>query len=173
MSGSSMSRLCFRLTKTCVALAVVAGSACSSHADSALGWAGGFVPPGLTDIIDSTATVYALATYAGPTGDPLLFVGGEFRIAGDLDAQNLVGWNGRSWVAIGNLPGDVHAMAAGTVGGVSRLYIGMDDYPIYTWDGTTLAPFAGINQVRALAFYDDGGGMALYVGGTVAGCLLK
>ncbi len=125
---------------------------------------------------------------------PSLYVGGRFKLAGDVEALSIAQWNGESWSALGN------GLAGGSVGptvyamavfddGAGRgpaLYVAGDfitaggaiSHHIAKWDGVQWWPVGGgvsggVNStnISALAVFDDGDGPALYAGGnfTMAG----
>lgn len=129
---------------------------------------------------------------AGP-GAPFLYVGGSFDFAGNLDASDLVRWDGSAWSALPSIglfgvaalssldddgPGpDARALIVGAD------FIGGPNFPatcIAKWDGVAWSPLGtGVgdpvhfnNRVRALAAYDDDGAgphaWALFAGGEFA-----
>ena len=122
--------------------------------------------------------VNALAVYDDGSG-PALYAGGDFSSAGGVAANRVAKWNGTSWSAlgVGVSGGFVYALAAYDDGGGSKLYVGggftsaggaSADF-IAKWNGATWSTVGGAfalnGAVRALATYDDGGGLDLYVGG--------
>lgn len=127
-------------------------------------------------------TVYALAVYDDGTG-AAVYVAGSFTTAGGAPANRIAKWNGTSWSALGSgLGGSFpsgRALVVHDDGGGPSLFVGGDFSTaggiaasrIAKWDGTSWSvlgsPTNGVdNTVFALATYDDGGGTALYAGGS-------
>lgn len=133
--------------------------------------------------------VLALAALDSGEG-PMVYAGGSFAAVGGLAVSNAGRWNPQTQTWHSITPGfrdrisclllvracdGDHLYAGGTFlsagGQIARR--------VARWDGTTWSPLgtgiaggAGVNvEVRALAWYDDGSGPALYVGGnfTIAG----
>ena len=113
--------------------------------------------------------VVALATYDSGSG-PALYAGGHFASAGGAPASGLARWDGQAWSAIGaGTINGVSAFAVCDLGTGPQLYIS-SGHSLYSYDGTSvtlvpLGPGLGFFTVRALAAFDDGSGLALYLGG--------
>jgi len=135
------------------------------------------------------ASVRALTVYDDGTG-PALCAGGSFSAAGFVAASNIAAWDGLSWRPLGSGLGGsssptVHALAVFDDGSGPALYAGGEfgvaggvaASNIARWDGATWSALdVGMDgtletSVLALAVFDDGGGPALFAGGsfTVAG----
>ena len=115
-------------------------------------------------------------------GGEALFVGGSFTTIGSVNANHIAKWNGTNWVALGNgLNSDVYCLAVFNDGQGASLYAGgrftnasgIAANSIAKWNGTNWSAVgSGIRgvpsftMVNALAVYDDGGGSALYAGGS-------
>ncbi len=134
-------------------------------------------------------TVRAIAVFEDD-GGPALYVGGDFTIAGNLNANRIARWDGRSWSTLGQgasngVNNSVLAMSVfddGTgpklhVGGSFTVAGGIAANRIARWSGDGWSQLGtglgnGVSgEIRALAVFDDGSGPALYVGGsfTLAG----
>jgi trimeric autotransporter adhesin len=128
--------------------------------------------------------VSALTVFgAGPAA--ALYAGGTFSFAGTVPAANVARWSlGGGWSAVGGLPGSstsgVKALATYDDGTGPALYAGgIFTVPflannIFKWDGIAWStvgtgiittPF-GSGGVNALAVHDEGGGPALFAGGS-------
>ena len=129
----------------------------------------------------------------GRGGGPALYVAGDFLNAGAVTANGIAKWNGTNWTGLdlgmgGTFP-SVHALAvfddgsgsgpALYAGGAFTTAGGVPTNRIARWDGESWSALSwlgrGLNgSVNAFAVFDDGGGEALYVGGsfTVAGTIL-
>ncbi|MFT4543067.1 MAG: hypothetical protein ACI835_005536 [Planctomycetota bacterium] len=113
--------------------------------------------------------VYSLFAHDDGSGSAL-YVGGSFSSAGGVTAFSLAKWNGTSWSGVGPSSGpgtDVHAMATfdDGLGSGSQLYVA-GDQGVRRWNGLSWSFFGHLNSyVRALEVYDDGSGLALFVGG--------
>ena len=109
-----------------------------------------------------------------------LYAGGSFQTAGGLRVNNVAGWDGSSWSALGNgVDGTVYALGTfdDSSGEGCSLYAGGDFRTagetsakfIARWDGSSWSALEGglSRNARALTVFDDelGGGPALYVGG--------
>ena len=124
-----------------------------------------------------TATVRALAAYDDGTG-PALYVGGDFVSAEGVTLNHVGRWDGSSWTPLGSgTDGSVLALVVHDDGSGPALFAGGSFEEaggetvshIAKWDGSSWAALdSGVfpGEVRALAVHDDGGGPALYVGGT-------
>jgi hypothetical protein len=137
----------------------------------------------------TTARAYAMAAYDDGSG-PALYVGGTFTVAGGAAISSIAKWNGSSWSPLGSgmvsstgAPGSVYSLLAfddGTgpalyAGGAFQVAGGVTVNGIAKWDGASWSALAsgmrglGANStvyVYALAEYDDGGGPALFAGGS-------
>lgn len=134
-----------------------------------LPWASGFYLPGTNGIVHAAVL----------DGSGNLYVGGEFSVAGDVDANNIARWDGMKWHALNTGTNDaVYALAVGSDG---TLYAGgtftsagtctANCKRIASWNGTTWnALSTGIDSpgsaVHALVVNSDG---QLYAGGTFTG----
>ena len=129
------------------------------------------------------AQVEALCVFDDGSG-PALFAAGIFSTAGGALANNIAKWDGNSWWPLGSgVTGGsnprVSALAAYDDGSGPALYAagqfqsasGVTVDGIAKWNGASWSalPWAvgspGLNQFRSLGIYDDGRGLALYVGG--------
>ncbi len=122
-------------------------------------------------------------------GGPALYAGGQFATAGGVAARNIAKWDGSHWTALGTglSGGSVASLMLFDDGGGPALYAGgsfttaggIAANRIAKWDGSSWAPLgSGVSwipgptpRVNALTVFDDGGGPALYAGGsfTIAG----
>jgi hypothetical protein len=130
--------------------------------------------------------VWALAVYDDGAG-PALYAGGRFTTAGGVLANGVAKWDGAGWSALSGPAGTgvsgtggVRALAAYDDGGGPSLYAsglfasagGLTVNNVARWDGTAWSTLAGpagtgaSSWVEALAVHDDGGGAALYAGGS-------
>ena len=123
--------------------------------------------------------VRALAVF-DDGGGPALFVAGDFAVAGGLVVNGIAKWDGATWstLATGADGGSVSVLAVFDDGGGPALYAGggftsmsgvAGTARIAKWDGVSWSPLErGIDDssVQSLAVFDDGGGPALYVGGS-------
>jgi hypothetical protein len=132
--------------------------------------------PGTNDV------VLALTVFDDGSG-PALYVGGLFRTAGAVVANDIAKWNGSSWSSLaGGMTGNpsypnlVLAMCVFDDGGGPALYAGghfiaaggVAANNIAKWNGSSWSPLgSGVNSgVTALkVFSHGGGGPSLYVGG--------
>lgn len=132
-------------------------------------WAAGFYLPGTNGIIH--------ATVIDANGD--LIVGGQFSVAGTVDALNIARWDGTNWHALGTGTNNiVYALAIASDG---TLYAGgnftsagactTDCKRIAAWNGTTWSALGtgldgpGGTVVNTLAINSND---QLYVGGSFA-----
>ncbi len=128
----------------------------------------------------SGGAVQALAFFDDGRGGAL-YAGGSFSSAGGAVASRIARWDGAAWSALGSgVDGTIKALAVFDDGRGPALYAGgsfthaggVGANRIARWDGTSWSALgAGLGggsgaEVRALAVFDDGGGPALYVGGT-------
>ena len=114
---------------------------------------------------------------------PALIAGGGFFTAGGLATNHIASWNGTSWSALGSgvfggtFYTTVCALAVFDDGGGSALYAGgrfafaggSSANNIAKWDGAKWSPLgSGVSggEVETLTVFDDGGGPALFAGGT-------
>jgi hypothetical protein len=115
---------------------------------------------------------------------PALYVGGQFSVAGGEPAENIARWTGESWETLGaGVDNGVAAMETFDDGTGPALYVGgsfkhaggVEADAIARWDGATWSalpkPLTNIPKhkmpiVNALRVFDDGSGLALYVGGS-------
>jgi uncharacterized repeat protein (TIGR01451 family) len=114
-----------------------------------------------------------------------LFAGGAFGVAGGVPANHIARWDGITWSALSGpsgagLDNTVNTLLVDDVGAVEVLYAGgyfataggVAVSHIARWDGTYWATLDGPSgtgtdgRVWALEKYDDGGGEALYAGGS-------
>jgi hypothetical protein len=120
----------------------------------------------------------ALLAFDGPSGSPVLYVGGSFNVPGDGIAY----WDGASWtsmsVTIGpGYTGVARAFAADASSGAHALYVGgsfnyaggilaanIARFDPHTSQWSALSGGAD-GDVDALAMFDDGTGPALYAAG--------
>ena len=133
----------------------------------------------------SSSRVQALASF-DDGGGAKLYAGGTFVDAGQgFSADRIARWDGSSWSGIGSLNGEVRALVVFDDGSGPALYAGgrftsaggAAASRIAKWNGASWSPLGtGVSggfepAVNALAVFDDGGGPALYVGGsfTIAG----
>jgi hypothetical protein len=114
-----------------------------------------------------------------------LYAGGNFNLIGNVAANDIARWNGFAWApvggGIGGGPNDVVLALTGFAGGGRRdLYAGgvfltaggANVRSLARWNGTSWSDVQGgvtlsgtAGAVRSLAVFDDGGGLALFVGG--------
>jgi hypothetical protein len=121
---------------------------------------------------------------------PALYVGGHFTAAGGVPVNHVARWDGVSWSALTGAAGtgtddSVSALAVYDDGGGPALYVGghftaaggVPASRVAKWDGQAWSALSGPSGsgvdddsqfpfVGALAVYDDGGGLGLYVGGS-------
>jgi len=132
--------------------------------------------------------INALAVFDDGSG-LALYAGGFFSTAGGVSASCIAKWNGSAWSALGsgvawpnppfnNNIGSVSALAAYDDGTGEALYVGgryttAGGQPvngIARWNGSNWSSMGsglnGVTGVDALVPFDDGGGLALYMGGT-------
>ncbi|MBI1851312.1 MAG: hypothetical protein HYR85_13310 [Planctomycetes bacterium] len=107
-----------------------------------------------------------------------LFLAGAFETSSDAFGYFVTRWDGRDLSPLGGLSDVVDALAVFNDGAGPRLYAGglfgfaggTRVNQIARWDGTSWVPLgAGITNglfVSALRSFDDGSGLALYVGGS-------
>ncbi|HEY3246401.1 MAG TPA: hypothetical protein VGM03_23900 [Phycisphaerae bacterium] len=127
-------------------------------------------------------TVDALASFDDGIG-PRLYAGGAFTSAGGAPAKHIAVWDGASWQPLGGgidlLEEHVANVFALTTfsaellaGGRFSVAGDVEAFNIARWNGTSWsavgAGVPGQAWVSALAVFDDGGGPALYAGGSFA-----
>lgn len=123
---------------------------------------------------------FSLAVFDDGSGESL-YVGGDFTTAGGLPANRIAKWNGHAWTSLGS--GTSSRVSALTVfddgtgaalyaGGLFTQAGGISVNQIARWDGQHWSRLGSgtmngvVGSVSALATYDDGTGLGLYVGGT-------
>jgi len=130
--------------------------------------------------------VHALAVFDDGTGRAL-YVAGDFTAVEGVAANRIAKWDGLNWSALGSgLNSSVYALTVFDDGSGLALYAGgvfltaggLPANRIAKWDGSTWAALGSgvdgttsVQTVTALGTFDDGSGLALYVGGsfTLAG----
>lgn len=133
------------------------------------GWSRGFA--------DGTVsgTVRALALYDEGAGS-VMFAGGEFTVAGGINAARIARWDGAQWSNVGaGANVTIDALTVFDDGSGAALYAageftsigGVPAGRVGRWNGSAWSAVGtGMNAaVRALAVFDDGTGPALYAGG--------
>jgi hypothetical protein len=122
---------------------------------------------------------FSLTVFDDGSGQSL-YVGGDFTTAGGLPANRIAKWNGQAWTSLGSgTSSRVSALTVFDDGRGAALYAGgsfmqaggISVNQIARWDGQqwsrlgsgTMNGVAG--SVSALATFDDGTGLGLYVGG--------
>lgn len=134
------------------------------------------------------APVWALAVYDDGNG-PALYAGGQFSRAGGITARSIARWDGSTWSALAGSEsgtegtnGLVYALTVfddGTgpvlvAGGTFTTAGGAPASRLAAWDGSSWSALgSGIGDsvgaaVHAMKVWDDGHGLALYVGGRFA-----
>ncbi len=124
--------------------------------------------------------VRPLAVFDDGTGEAL-YAGGHFTHAGNVEVNYIARWDGNQWSSVGGGMNDVLQGSALVVfddGTGAALYAGgsfttaggVEAKGIARWDGENWTGVGGGVQgedakVSSLAVFDDGTGMALYVGG--------
>ena len=122
--------------------------------------------------------VRALAVFDDGLGDAL-YAAGSFTHAGGAGVGRIAKWDGSAWSGLGSGidSESVYALQVYDDGGGDALYVGgsfsnaggVAASRIARWDGSNWSALgtgmAG-GDVLALAVYDDGGGAALYAGGS-------
>jgi len=131
--------------------------------------------------------VHALTVFDFDDGTgPALYAGGEFTIAGGIEANYVAKWDGSNWSPLGDgvgngFQGYVSTLAGYDDGSGPALYAGgyfttaggLPANYVAKWDGSNWSALgSGMDaRVRDLLAYDDGSGVALYAAGgfTTAG----
>ena len=127
--------------------------------------------------------VRTLCVFDDGNGEELI-VGGAFRSADGMTANQIVSWDGSSWTQLNTISGNgvnslVEAFEVFDDGSGSALYVGgwfrqagdRTVHRIGRWDGADWTPLTGpagtgVNApVLDLVVHDDGSGPALYLGG--------
>ncbi len=130
-----------------------------------------------TGLVGSTVAALEVFDEDGPgPNPPRLFAGGFITTAGGNPVNNLARWDGAAWTAVGGpingVNGSVLAMKVYSeslvVGGTFGTAAGQVARGLAGWDGSNWTPIStgASATVRALETFDDGGGDALFVGGT-------
>jgi hypothetical protein len=130
----------------------------------------------------TSGAIHALTVFDDGSG-PRLYVGGAFTSAGGISASRIARWDGASWSTVGSGMNDrVRAFTVFDDGGGPALYAG-GDFTMAggqarqriaklvagdSWDplGNGVDSVGSTPRVQALAAFDDGGGPALYAGGS-------
>ncbi|HEX6884482.1 MAG TPA: HYR domain-containing protein [Planctomycetota bacterium] len=124
-------------------------------------------------------SVNALAEFDEGSG-PRLFAAGGFSSAGGQPIGKIARWDGVTWSALGSgldAGASIQALLVHDDGGGPALYVGgglssaggLAVSGLARWDGSAWAPVgSGVlgGSIEALASFDDGGGPALYAGGS-------
>jgi len=124
-----------------------------------------------------STSVNTLAVFDDGSG-PALYAGGDFTMAGGLEADSIAKWDGSSWSATLELSpylSQFNALVVFDDGGGPALYAaGSVDMSgtIMKWDGTTWSLIGGAYlaakaeaALNALTVFDDGSGPVLCAGG--------
>ena len=126
--------------------------------------------------------VGALVSFDEGSG-PVLHAGGSFTTAGGVAANNIATWDGSSWAPLGSgTNSGVYDLTTFDDGTGPALYAaggfwtagGVTASRIAKWNGSSWAPLGtGLGTIGtgsvggfSLAVFDDGGGAALYAGGS-------
>lgn len=147
------------------------GAQVASARDCTPAWDPTIGQPGIS------GTVYALAVFDDGSGEAL-YAGGYFSQAGGTAVNNIAKWNGTGWSALGSGTNNaVYALAVYDDGTGPALYVGgsfataggLSAYLVAKWTGSAWDTMGdGMDNgtsVNDMAVFDDGSGMALYVGG--------
>ncbi len=142
-------------------------------------WDGQIWSPLGSGVDGADVVVYALDVFDDGQGSaPALYAGGWFYEAGEVSANSIARWDGKSWSALATgLDGWVFALAVFDDGSGPALYAGgyftsaggVEVNHIAKWDGKTWSPVGtGVSNdpgsavwnlaVWALAVFDDGSG---------------
>ena len=114
-----------------------------------------------------------------------IYVAGDFGSVGGVPANNIARWDGRQWHPVGEgIDGDVRALVSFDDGRGEALYAagtftaagGIPANHIAKWDGVDWSPLSSglepamfLPVVRKMTVWNDGGGPALIVCGSIAG----
>jgi hypothetical protein len=135
---------------------------------------------GLPGLSGGVLSIHALQGFDDGSG-PAVFIAGNFATSIAPSMVNIGRWNGTGWSALGSGLGtsneQVYALAVFDDGTGPALYAGgsltvaggTPANRIARWNGTTWSALdTGLSggEVRALCVYDDGGGAALFAGGS-------
>lgn len=121
----------------------------------------------------------SMAVFNDGTGDAL-YIGGHFTHADNQRVDYVAKWNGAQWSSVGSgLDWAVRSLATFDDGNGEALYAGgffgtvdqIEFNGIAKWDGEKWSPLGtGVggdaHRVYGMEVWNDGGGQALYVGGT-------
>lgn len=121
-----------------------------------------------TPQFSSAATLGSVSSFhlddSGPM--PRLLVAGALTSVAGVDVNHIAEYDGQSWQPVG--PGVdfiPEAVTSHGVGATREIYLGGMDR-LQRWDGTSWSNVDFLSgTIRAMAFYDDGSGPALYVAG--------
>jgi hypothetical protein len=129
--------------------------------------------------LNGTSSASSLAVF-DDGGGPALYMGGSFTSVGGTPLSRIAKWNGSTWSPVGGgISNNVSALVVLNDGNGPALYVGgffttaggAPGNGIARWDGSNWSAFgAGVSDtapafVTAMAEFDDGHGLALYVGG--------
>ena len=171
------SRTCIRVSSIIsllVLTVIVVSAAPGNYAHAQCGWSDAFATQPLN------GSVAALAIFDDGLG-PALYAAGSFSQSGQTAANRIARWDGQAWSPLGSgLGGGLRGVRALIVfddGNGSAIYAAGDFTTaggapagrIARWNGAIWsAVCAGLamGEAEALAVFDDGGGPALYVGGS-------
>lgn len=130
-----------------------------------------------------SGAIFSLAVFDDGTG-PALYASGFIDYAGGTPVNSIAKWDGGNWTALGSgLDNAAYDLLAFDDGNGDALYAigifqnagGMPANRIAKWDGTNWSALGsgldstGFNEHWNLAVFDDGGGEALYAGGSFTG----
>lgn len=133
-----------------------------------------------------TNSIWDMTTFNDGAGEKLIIAGNYQNIGGHTGINHICQWDGTDFTAIGGtIAGavplivlDVFSTDFGEgpvllAGGRFLTIDGVDALNIASWDGNEWSPLgggltrtSGISQVFHMTSWDDGNGMALYVGGS-------
>lgn len=125
-----------------------------------------------------TSRPYIAASVVHDAGfGPTLYVGGRIPTVQGIQVNNVAGWNGSEWAALGaGLNGDVTALEVYDDGTGPALFAagvftdagGLPANGLARWDGHSWMPVVGgpSGIVRDFAVFNSGTGAELYLGGT-------
>ncbi len=154
--------------------ALGSGSTSSAPLGSAIGCTPGWVPTfGAQTGLDGV--VWTAVQHDDGSGNAL-YIGGDFRSAGAVEARGIVRWDGERFSSVGALAWErVRALATFDDGTGTKLYAaGFASSPggasvevLECWDGTQWTSLGGVldGPIHSLAVFDGGAGGELYVGG--------
>jgi len=133
-----------------------------------------------------TNSVWDMTTYDDGTGEKLIIAGNYQSIAGHAGLNHICQWDATDYTAIGGtiagavplivldvLSTDLGSGPVLLAGGRFLTIDGVSALNIASWNGSAWSPLgggltrtSGISQVFHMTSWDDGNGMALYVGGS-------